>query len=174
MGKIVFITGGARSGKSALACRLAARHKTVAFIATAQALDAEMKKRIKLHQQTRPTTWATFEEPLHLIPLIKNIDKKFDVILIDCLTLWISNLLMRGSTEMEILSSLKCILDLLKMKKRNAIIVSNEVGLGLVPPTPLGRTFRDIAGRANQLAAAEANEVFFTVSGISTKIKGRK
>jgi adenosylcobinamide kinase/adenosylcobinamide-phosphate guanylyltransferase len=171
MGKITLIIGGARSGKSAFACRLAARHKKVAFIATGQPRDKEMKKRIRVHKSSRPETWATFEEPEQLETLLKKLKPGFDIILIDCLTLWVSNLLLKKTKETDILDTFRATLALLKKKKCPSVIVSNEVGLGLVPLTPLGRKFRDIAGRVNQCAAEMADDVFLTVSGIPVKIK---
>jgi len=171
MGKMIFITGGARSGKSTYAVSLAKKHKKVAFIATCQALDKEMDKRIKLHQQDRPKNWKTFEEPQDVALLINGLDNRFDCILIDCLTLLVSNLLMAKRKEEQILEEIRNMLKNLKKKKAQTIIVANEVGLGLVPANKLGRDFRDIAGKVNQLAAKQADEVFFTVSGIPWNIK---
>ncbi|MDD5079246.1 MAG: bifunctional adenosylcobinamide kinase/adenosylcobinamide-phosphate guanylyltransferase [Candidatus Omnitrophica bacterium] len=173
MGKIIFITGGARSGKSTYAASLAEKHKKVAFIATCQALDREMAKRIKLHQHDRPLRWKTFEEPKKVAGLINDLDNRFDCILIDCLTLLVSNLLLAKRKEEQILEEIRNMLKNLKKKKARAIIVSNEVGLGLVPANKLGRDFRDIAGKVNQLAAKRADEVFLTISGIPLKIKTR-
>jgi len=171
MGKIIFITGGARSGKSTYAASLAGKHKSVAFVATCQALDKEMARRIKLHQQDRPGNWETFEEPKEVAGLINDLDNRFDCILIDCLTLLVSNLLLAKHKEEAILKEIEKTLKNLRKKKAQAVIVSNEVGLGLVPANKLGRDFRDIAGKVNQLAAKQADEVFFTVSGIPWNIK---
>ncbi|MFH1363392.1 MAG: bifunctional adenosylcobinamide kinase/adenosylcobinamide-phosphate guanylyltransferase [Candidatus Omnitrophota bacterium] len=171
MGKIIFITGGARSGKSSYAASLAKKHSRVAFIATCQPLDKEMANRIKLHQQTRPKNWKTFEEPRKVAFLLNKLDNCFDCILIDCLTILASNLILGKYNEKQVLTEIKTILINLRKKKAKTIIVSNEVGLGLVPTTKLGRDFRDIAGKINQLVAKEADQVFFTVSGIPVKIK---
>ncbi|MFH0918218.1 MAG: bifunctional adenosylcobinamide kinase/adenosylcobinamide-phosphate guanylyltransferase [Candidatus Omnitrophota bacterium] len=171
MGKIIFITGGARSGKSSYAASLAKKYRRVAFIATCQPLDREMAKRIKLHQQTRPKNWKTFEEPQRVAFLLSELDNSFDCILIDCLTLLASNLILGKYNKKQVLTEIKTMLANLRKKKAKTIIVSNEVGLGLVPTTKLGRNFRDIAGKVNQLVAKEADEVFFTVSGIPVKIK---
>ena len=171
MNKITFILGGAKSGKSAYALKLAKNHKKVAFIATCEPLDREMRKRITLHKNRRPSHWKTFEEPQDLTSLLKEISLKFDAIIIDCLTLMISNLMLKGFREIAIKSKINKMLGILKKIKAQSIIVSNEVGLGLVPENKLARNFRDIAGRINQLVAEKSDEVFFLVSGIPWRIK---
>ncbi len=172
MSEITFILGGARSGKSSFALKAALESggKT-AFIATCQPLDPEMKKRILRHKKARPSHWQTYEEPREIAGLLKRISGKFDIIIIDCLTLLVSNLMMDGQKEAAIKKELNKTLDALKKIKADAILVSNEVGLGIVPDSKLGREFRDIAGRVNQMAAAKANKVFFLVSGIPWRIK---
>jgi len=171
MGKVTLILGGARSGKSSFALRLAKKYKKVAFVATCEGLDKEMRERIKKHKVSRPKDWTTFEKNKDIASALDNMKNDFDCIIIDCLTLWVSNLLLSKNKEEKIVQQAIAILARLKKKKAWAIIVSNEVGLGLVPANSLGRKFRDIAGRVNQLAAGEADEVFFTVSGIPTKVK---
>lgn len=171
MPKITFILGGARSGKSSYALKLAKKYKKVAFVATCQGLDDEMKKRIKLHKESRPTHWQTFEEPRDVDLLLKKLTNKFDCIILDCLTLLVSNLLLAGGSQKTIEEMISKALTVLKDKKLNLIIVSNEVGLGIVPEYEMGRGFRDIAGRINQLVAAKADEVFFMVAGLVLKIK---
>jgi adenosylcobinamide kinase/adenosylcobinamide-phosphate guanylyltransferase len=173
MGKITFILGGARSGKSTFALKLAKKCKNVAFIATCEALDEEMIERIRLHKESRPRHWQTFEESRDVAKKLEKIDNKFDCIVIDCLTLLVSNLLLDKFSAKKIEARIEGLLKDLKKKKAKAIIVSNEVGLGLVPHTKLGRDFRDIAGRINQVVAKDADEVYFMVSGIPAKIKGR-
>ncbi|MDD5692026.1 MAG: bifunctional adenosylcobinamide kinase/adenosylcobinamide-phosphate guanylyltransferase [Candidatus Omnitrophica bacterium] len=172
MGKITLILGGARSGKSTYALSLAKKYKKVAFIATCQGLDKEMRERIMLHKESRPKNWETFEEPRDLVKLSGKINNTFDCILIDCLTLLVSNLILTGDKQDKIIKKITALLSALARKKAKIILVSNEVGLGLVPSNKLGREFRDIAGRVNQLVADKADEVFFTVSGIALKIKG--
>jgi adenosylcobinamide kinase/adenosylcobinamide-phosphate guanylyltransferase len=174
MGKLVFILGGARSGKSTYAISLAKKYKKVAFIATAHALDREMKKRIQWHQKVRPQEWKTYEEPENPAPLIKKIGNLYECILLDCLTLLISNLILKKYREEKIIKTINALLSASKDKKAKIIMVSNEVGLGLVPANKLGRNFRDIAGKINQLIAVQADEVFFAISGIPIKIKGEK
>lgn len=171
MGKITFILGGARSGKSSFALELAKKYKKTAFVATCRGLDEEMRQRIKKHKLARPENWVTFEEDKDLVPVIEKMQGGFDCIVVDCLTLWVSNLLLSGHKEEKIAQLATGMLAALRKKKARAILVSNEVGLGLVPANKLGRQFRDIAGRVNQMTAKEADEVFFTVSGIPAKIK---
>jgi len=170
MGKIILILGGARSGKSIHAVSLAKKHKKVAFIATCQPLDKEMHERIRLHKEARPKDWKTFEEPKNIEGLLRGIGNEFDCIVIDCLTLLISNLILGGHKEADILRKIGAMLTHLKKKKAKVIMVSNEVGLGLVPANKLGRDFRDVAGKVNQIIAKEADEVFFVVSGIPLKL----
>lgn len=177
MNKITLILGGARSGKSSYALSLAKRYKKVAFIATCQGKDEEMRKRIKLHKETRPKHWETFEEPKDVDLLLEKVPDVFNCIVIDCLTLLVSNLLLLNSNQKEIEDKIKKILSVLKNKKTQVIIVSNEVGLGIVPEHKLAREFRDIAGRVNQLVAKQADEVWFICAGLPLKIKtirGRK
>ncbi len=172
MGKITFILGGARSGKSQFAIKLAKeKARKVAFIAPCQPLDLEMKKRIMLHKKARPVHWQTFEEPRDIVSLLKKIGDKFELILIDCLTLFISNLLLENLKEAAIEDEVNQILSILKKIKPKSIIVSNEVGLGIIPENKLARDFRDIAGRMNQPIAAKSDEVFFMAAGIPLKIK---
>lgn len=172
MGKITFIIGGTRSGKSAFALKEACEDRgKVAFLATCNPSDVEMKKRVALHKKGRPGHWKTFEEPLEPELLLKKIGTKFDFIIIDCLTLLVSNLMLEGFKEEAIQYRIKKMLDVLKGIKAQAVIVSNEVGLGIVPENKLARHFRDVAGRANQLVAEKSERVFFLVSGLPWRIK---
>jgi adenosylcobinamide kinase/adenosylcobinamide-phosphate guanylyltransferase len=174
MGKITFIVGGARSGKSSYAARCAERYKRVAFIATAEALDHEMRQRIRLHKQSRPRHWKIFEEPTDIATLAERIGNTFDCLIIDCITLFVSNRILRNKSQKDIFAHINTLMRVLKKKKARTFIVSNEVGLGIVPAYKLGRTFRDIASSVNQIIAKESHDVFFTVSGIPLKIKGAK
>jgi adenosylcobinamide kinase/adenosylcobinamide-phosphate guanylyltransferase len=179
MGKrLTLILGGARSGKSAYAQRLAMeRGERVLYVATAEAGDDEMKARIEAHRAGRPPHWETLEAPRGIGAAIQPAGDA-DVVLIDCLTLLASNAIVplpEPVTEAMADSVLNEELDGLLMVyyTNNAewIVVSNEVGLGLVPPYPLGRVYRDALGRANQRLAAEAHEVLFMVAGLPMKVK---
>jgi len=171
MGKLIFVTGGARSGKSVFAQKLANRlNKKVTYIATAQARDKEMELRIKIHRKNRPAHWKTVEMEKNITEVLSRVAEKSEVILLDCLTLLISNLLLSG--EKKILKEIRRLVDEVKRAKATVLIVSNEVGMGIVPNNNLARRFRDIAGRANQIVAQAADEVYLVVSGIPVKVKG--
>jgi len=172
MGKIIFVIGGARSGKSTYALGLANKFKRVAFIATCQGLDKEMRQRIALHKQSRPKHWETFEEPRDVSKVLKR--KEFDCVIIDCLTLLISNLLLSGDSISLIESKAKEVIALLKRAKGKAIVISNEVGMGIVPKNKLSREFRDIAGIVNQAFARASDETIFMLSGIPMKLKEKR
>ena len=184
MGKLILITGGARSGKSAFALRLAnnlskkacrpspsaqAVGGQVTYIATAEAKDKEMELRIKIHRKNRPSRWKTVERKKNVTEILSRIAGKSEVILLDCLTLLISNLLL--SDRKDVLREIRRLVSKIKEIKATVLIVSNEVGMGIVPDNRLARRFRDIAGRANQIVAQAADEVYLVVSGISMKIK---
>ena len=172
MSKIIFVTGGARSGKSRFAVERAKRSNSVLYIATCRrSNDKEMQKRIKMHVQHRPASWKVAEEPIKLKEVIEKNAKFFKVVLIDCLTLWVTNMILAKKSEAEILDEISNVIKTMKKKKALFIIVSNEVGMGLVPVTKLGRYFRDVAGKVNQVVAKMSNEVYLLVSGISLKIK---
>ena len=170
---MIFITGGARSGKSFFAEKLALKAgKDRVYVATMQALDEEMKERIARHRAVRKgKKWRTVEEPLELLKVLKRDNKKKRVILIDCLTLWVTNMMMKNYSEKEIILAAETLADFAKRTETMVIVVSNEVGLGLVPENRLGREFRDIQGRVNQLFASGAKKVFFMVSGLPMKVK---
>ena len=143
-----------------------------AYLATAQALDGEMEKRIARHQAERGEKWhKTIEEPLELTAALRQASTEFAVVLVDCLTLWISNLMGRGDSDQQILSTVDQLADSLNQLPANIILVTNEVGLGLVPEHPLGRRFRDLCGFANQRLARVCHEVYFTVWGLPQQLK---
>jgi adenosylcobinamide kinase/adenosylcobinamide-phosphate guanylyltransferase len=169
MGKIIFITGGARSGKSSLALEKAAKHEgQKAYVATAQALDSEMKERIDRHRKERGSDWDTFEEPNDVAQALVPLGRVYDVIIIDCLTIWLSNIMF---SEGEVDGEIEGLMDALKKLKTNVFLVSNEVGMGIVPDNETARIFRDMAGTLNQKVADMADEAYLVVSGISMKIK---
>jgi len=173
MKKTVFITGAVRSGKSSLALKLAkASCKQVVFLATCKPQDAEMKKRVHKHKQSRPKTWKTIEEDINVPALIRKFKTEKELIILDCLTLWVSNLLCSGCKEKEILKKIDDLLSALKKTKATVIIVSNEVGWGIVPDNEMARIFRDIMGIAHQKVAKISDEVYLVVSGMMLKMKG--
>lgn len=165
----VLVLGGARSGKSAYAQRLAeAAAPDRLYLATAEAGDAEMAERIARHRQDRGPTWATREEPLDLVEALTSEARPGRVVLVDCLTLWLTNVMLSDrDVEAEIARFAAAIPGL----AGPAIVVSNEVGLGLVPETPLGRAFRDSQGRANAAAAAASDAVVFLAAGLPMLLK---
>lgn len=186
MAKITFVLGGARSGKSAFAEGLARKYKDVVYIATAEVKDNEMQERILLHRTRRPSHWKTIESPYCVDKIVPGLVA--DLIFIDCITLYITNMLLcndvRSSanysgTSMEnpmliqvkILAEIKKLSQVCRKSKSDIIIVSNEVGLGIVPDNTVSRVFRDIAGNANQLLADEADEVYFIIAGIAQRLK---
>jgi adenosylcobinamide kinase/adenosylcobinamide-phosphate guanylyltransferase len=169
MGKLIFILGGARAGKSSFALKLAKKSgKRVTFIATATPMDLEMKKRIKAHKNTRPKSWKVIE-------ITNNLDKKINqeknkVILVDCLTIYVYHL-MKNLNRDKILSHIKKIIKAIKKSKSKTIVVSNEVGSGIVPNNKLSREYRDVLGRANQMFALAADEFYLMFAGIPINIK---
>lgn len=172
MNKFILIVGGARSGKSRYAEELAkGLGKKVAFIATACALDKEMRQRIKLHKLSRPRRWKVIEEGKDPGGILLKLKGKYEVVLIDCLALLISNLLQDNLTDKEIETKTKRLVRAILKNKFAAILVSNDVGGGIVPGNPLARRFRDVLGLANQMMAEKANEVIFMQSGIPLVIK---
>ena len=172
---LTLVLGGVRAGKSSYAQRLAADGKRVLFVATAEAGDPEMAERIRSHRESRPSYWDTLEEPIDVAAALAPLLHRYDTVLLDCLTLWISNLLLRGpepeSTREDVLSETRKLLELYRGGDASWIIVSNEVGLGVVPPTELGRVFADELGRVNQLVAAEADDVYFMAAGLPLRMK---
>ncbi|MGI9374829.1 MAG: bifunctional adenosylcobinamide kinase/adenosylcobinamide-phosphate guanylyltransferase [Tsuneonella suprasediminis] len=168
-GHSLFVVGGARSGKSRYAqARAEAVDGRHVFIATAQAFDAEMHDRIARHRAERDARWHTVEASVDLAAAITAYDQPDSVILIDCLTLWVSNLLMADADVTRAVEDLRHTIQLFR---GTSILVSNEVGMGIVPDNPLARQFRDDAGRTNQLIAAAASEVQLVVAGLPMKVK---
>jgi adenosylcobinamide kinase/adenosylcobinamide-phosphate guanylyltransferase len=169
----ILVGGGARSGKSSYAQRRAEELPGPrAYLATAEAFDDEMKVRIARHRADRGPAWqTTIEEPLQVQAALETAGREFATILFDCVTLWLSNLRGRGDGDDRILAAVAALAAALPGIDANIIVVTNEVGLGLVPEHPLGRRFRDLAGFANQILARECDEVYFTVWGLPQKLK---
>lgn len=184
MGQIVFITGGARSGKSSFAEKLALETgRNITYIATLNIFDEEMKSRVEEHKNRRDSRFQTVEAYKNFDVIFKNIPAN-DTILFDCVTNMVTNLMFEHNIDWDntepkevaiveeyINSELDVLIEKSIFHKGKVIFVSNELGMGLVPPYALGRYFRDIAGRANQKLAKNSDEAYFIVSGIPMKIK---
>jgi adenosylcobinamide kinase/adenosylcobinamide-phosphate guanylyltransferase len=169
MATVVFITGGARGGKSSLALSLAEQHGSRrACVATMEPLDDELKERVQRHKGERGDAWETFEEPVDVVSALGRISGKFDAVVIDCLTLWLSNVMLAGRDVEEEMEDL---LSSLRETRGTVYVVSNEIGMGIVPGNRTAREFRDLAGRLNQRVASEAAEAYLSVSGIPVQIK---
>ncbi len=181
MGKLTFILGGARSGKSSYALDQVRRiGKPVTFIATATAGDDEMQQRIVRHQAERPTGWQTIEVPTQIAEALKHAGMIHPVVILDCVTLLISNLLMAFEDPEHVSlaeylaaidGEITALLETIHRSDADWYVVSNEVGLGLVPPYKMGRDYRDGLGRANQQIAAHADRVIFMVAGLPMVVK---
>lgn len=174
--EIIVILGGARSGKSRFAQRLAdSLSQRVLFVAPLVAMDEEMRRRIEIHKKARPSTWRTLEAPTHVAEAIGEHIGDADVVILDCLTLLISNI-MENADDPEDLDALESEIanelnQLLERKNASLIIVSNEVGMGLVPPYPSGRSYRDLLGKANQFIAERADKVYMMIAGLPMEVK---
>jgi len=189
--RLILILGGARSGKSAFAERLAAgSERSVAFIATATAGDDEMRSRIARHRASRPKGWYTLEESLDLASAVRRAGELADVLLLDCVTLWLGNVLLQESVQHEkddevefhtagrlfnerVLKECEALLAVVKSLSpdKTLIVVTNEVGLGIVPAYPLGRLYRDTLGYINQRLAQAADRVYLMMAGMAIDIK---
>ena len=164
---MTLVLGGARSGKSRFAEKLS--HGTCHYVATAQAFDTEMQQRIAAHQSQRGAGWTTHEEVFELPQRLLKLNDPSHFILVDCLTLWLSNLML---AEKDVGLSADELLRVLSVMKSDVVLVSNEVGSGIVPETALGRAFRDAQGRLNQQVAAKVDCVVLVVAGLPLLIKG--
>lgn len=174
---ITLILGGARSGKTHFAQEIAARlGNRVLYIATAEALDEEMSSRIEAHKRSRPSTWKTVEARTDLVKSIVGDIDDAEVVVLDCLTLLVSNLLDgdgidAGALELRVTQELEGLFTLIENASSHFIIISNELGLGLVPVYPSSRAYRDVLGLANQMIARRADEVYLMVAGIPITLK---
>ena len=188
--RLILVTGGARAGKSDFALRVAQGlslpaepgSTPVLFVATAEAGDAEMEERIRRHRSSRPPEWHTLEEPIRLPEAVSTAlresgTRDAGVVVVDCLNMWVSNMLLAGrdgeqvAIEEGVMDSARRLLECYQQGRASFVLVSNEVGLGLVPSHPLGRHFRDVLGKVNQLVAAEADEVYLLVAGLPLELK---
>lgn len=186
MGKIIYVTGGARSGKSSFAENHVAVSKLKrVYLATSIPFDNEMKIRVEKHKEQRGENWLTIEAYKNLYDVLKNKVNDEKIILLDCLTVMVTNLMIMEkeydwdtigkdelySIEQRIKGEIKGIFDFVEEKDLELVIVSNELGMGLVPPYALGRHFRDIAGKMNQIVAERADEAYLVVSGLPMRLK---
>lgn len=176
MAQIIFVTGGARSGKSTFAEQKTREFGSrLAYLATAQTLDEEMSERVQRHRERRGTEWHTVEEPLQLAEALSGCSGNYDAVLVDCITLWLTNLIFKYETAADpteaITGELQQLQEALRAMVTPVILVSNEVGMGIVPDNALSRLFRDLAGTANQLLAALADEAYVVISGIPLRLK---
>jgi adenosylcobinamide kinase/adenosylcobinamide-phosphate guanylyltransferase len=175
---VILVTGGARSGKSTLAERLATELSgRVLYVATAEPGDDEMRLRIERHRARRPSEWGTLAAPRDAVRRLEEIEGQWDTILFDCLTLYTTNLLLEREREspdpeVALAREMQDLADYLARSWPQAVVVTNEVGTGIVPADRLSRLFRDLQGRVNQVFARAADEVYLCVSGIPLKIKG--
>ena len=186
MGRILLVTGGARSGKSSFAERMIADlGADIAYIATARAFDDEMADRIDKHRSQRPASWQTFETPTEPSAVIAAEGDRFAAILLDCLTVMVTNRMLArpidwerptvgelNAVEADVMAEIEALIRAASGSRADLVAVTNEVGFGIVPQTALARCFRDCAGRVNQRMAAVADEVYLVVAGLPVRIKG--
>lgn len=178
--QLIFLLGGARSGKSTYAEQWAQTHgKEVLFVATAQAFDDEMHERIAAHRASRPASWQTLEAPLNVGAAIQRVTAPHDTLVLDCLTLLASNALLtqadsctQAEADAAVSAEVEALLRAYQRSQATWLVISNEVGMGVVPPYRLGRLYRDALGRANQRFAQAADEVLLLVAGLPWKLKG--
>jgi adenosylcobinamide kinase/adenosylcobinamide-phosphate guanylyltransferase len=170
--KVIVVGGGVRSGKSSFAlARAEALGSRRVFVATGQALDGEMDERIARHRAERGDRFTTVEAPVELPAALAGLADEVEVALVDCLTLWLSNLLVRDEPVARVLERVDELAAVLARRRFHAIVVTNEVGMGVVPPSPLGRAFRDVAGTAHQRLAAVADELHLAVLGTVLRLR---
>ena len=186
MSKIILVTGGARSGKSNYAETLCKNQKNnTAYIATSIPFDKEMEDRVRKHQESRPSEWKTYEIYKDIFKIIKDLDIKHSTIILDCVTLLVNNLMFSYNIDIDqasqnqinelesyIKEQVKLLLQEIRKTNLYFVIVTNELGMGVVPGNRLSRVYSDIVGRINQQISLESDEVYFVVSGIPMKIKG--
>lgn len=166
------LLGGARSGKSRLAVAIGCDWVgEVTFVATAEGRDADMRERIARHRAERPESWHLIEEPYKLAELGAFAPERTELVIVDCLSLWLSNVLELGGTDEEALEGAARLATQARVRAGPVLVVTNEVGLGVVPPTPLGRRFRDLIGKVNQFFVSEAERSFLVVAGQPLRLR---
>ncbi len=172
-GSVTLVLGGVRSGKSRYAQQLAEQSREVVFVATAKITDDEMGAKIERHRDDRPKEWLTVEEPLDLPKVLAQYEPDCEVIVVDCLTIFAANLLeSEGENSDAIESRIGALCEALQAARCTIVLVSNEVGSGVVPPYPLGRRYRDLLGEINQRVARVADDVVLMVAGLPLALKG--
>jgi adenosylcobinamide kinase/adenosylcobinamide-phosphate guanylyltransferase len=169
--RLILVAGGAASGKSVKALKLAGRSAPRGFIATGQPLDEEMAARIRRHQASRGSGWETAEVPIDVAKWVRENQGRYRTLVLDCLTLWVSNLSASGVPESEVLRLVDELLDAVRCMRGRVVMVTNELGMGIVPVDPATRQFRNLAGQVNQLIAQEADEVHLVICGLSVRLK---
>ena len=170
--ELILVLGGTRSGKSSWALHYTeAQYRSHLFLATARSLDEEMAERIRLHKSSRGPDWQLIEEPIEISEAIRTRCSDVEAVLIDCLTVWLSNVLLEKGDE-GIDRYQDDFLETLSAREQTVVVVSNEVGMGVVPESPLGRKFRDLSGQINQKIAAMADKVIFLTAGLPMVLKG--
>lgn len=171
MPEVIYVTGGARSGKSSYALRLAEPYQRRVFLATAEAFDGEMQRRIDKHKEERQDRFTTVEEPLYLDKALRVLPEGTEVVLVDCLTVWLGNMMHYLGAESAINERIDALLDVLSAPPCDIIFVSNEVGMGIVPENAMGRAFRDLAGTLNSRVAECASQAYLLCSGLPLVLK---
>jgi adenosylcobinamide kinase/adenosylcobinamide-phosphate guanylyltransferase len=172
MNRVTLVGGGVRSGKSAFALRLAMRHPGPrVFVATAEAFDDEMRARIARHVAERADGFETVEAPRALEDAIAKLRGRAEVVVVDCLTLWLSNMLLGGEASAAIEARVETLATALREAPFASIVVTNEVGMGIVPESELGRRFRDLAGRAHQVLAPRADRLYLAAMGVVMRLR---
>jgi adenosylcobinamide kinase / adenosylcobinamide-phosphate guanylyltransferase len=167
----LFIVGGARSGKSRFALERARRGERVVFVATAEARDENMARRVARHRAERPSHWTTVEAPVDLVARLQKLEGTAEAFLVDCLTLWVANRLLRGDCDQSILDEADALAGLIGRRRSSFTVVSNEVGGGVHPETSAGLRFRDLLGSVNQRVAAACDTVVLMVAGVPLTVK---
>ena len=169
---LILLTGGARSGKSRRALDLAAPYAVKAFLATAEPVDAEMRERIARHRAERGDSFLTVEVPINLAGALHSLPANVEVAIVDCLTVWLGNLMHRGAPSDRAFPEIDAFVHELETRRCDLIVVSNEVGMGIVPDNPLARRFRDLAGGLNQTIARLADRLELMVAGVPMTVRG--
>ena len=175
MGRLILVLGGARSGKSVFAESLAGLERKVAYIATARPADDEMRERVRAHRARRSKQWVTYEQPEEIHTRLHAASDDFDAVLVDCVLVYVSNMLLADETQRQsnagILAAIDRLVRAAKVSKADVVVVSGEVGSGIIPANELARRYADLMGLANQKLAAGADEVYLVTAGIPQRLK---